>query len=413
MSGFFTSQETQAKNMRMIGKNMSCYSCGLYKGDILHPKMQPFGRFKKGILNIGEFTNSSDDKAGKPFQGRESSIYSVFKQLGIDIEEDCLNVNAVMCHPYDKKTGGNRVPTTHEVDCCRINIIKFIEQYKPKLIFLFGKLALLSVIGTRWKGKVDSIEKWRGFVIPDQDFNTWIAPVYNPSFIKQSDRKEIETIWLQDLRNGLHYLYKEFPKYVEPSITVLDDDLSPLTKIKNTTTIAFDYETTGLKPHAKGHRIVCASVATDENNVFVFAMPNELSKREPFIELLNNRYIKKMAHNMKFEHTWSSVRLKTIVRGWDWDSMLAAHIIDNRPGISGLKFQTYINFGIVDYNRNVAPYLEATDSKNANSKNRLQEYFSTAEGKKETLRYCALDSVYEYRLAMKQKKEIEILSLPF
>jgi len=120
-----------------------------------------------------------------------------------------------------------------------------------------------------------------------------------------------------------------------------------------------------------------------------------------------------MAHNLKFEESWSYERLKTRVRGWYWDSMLAAHLLDNRAGITGLKFQTYVNFGIVNYNETVSPWLQAVDGKNANSLNRLQEFFATKKGREETLKYCSLDSIYEYRLALKQQKQIEVLSLPF
>jgi uracil-DNA glycosylase family 4 len=413
MSGFFTQQETQVKSLQAKEKKLSCYVCGLYKKDIINPKMQPFGNFKMKILNIGEFTSSFDDKNGKPFQGRENILYKVYNDLRIDIEDDCLNINAVMCHTCDEKTGKNRIPTQREINCCRLNIFKIIQQYKPKLIVLFGKIALTSVIGTRWKGSLESIEKWRGFIIPDQEFKCWIAPVYSPTFVVNSNRREVDLIWKKDLQNAIHTLQvNQFPIYQEPQIIELKD-LNILNSVKDDSTIAFDYETTGLKPHEKGHHIICCSVAIDEDLVYVFPMPKELSKREPFLNILRNRKIKKIAHNMKYEDTWSLIRLKTRVKGWFWDTMLATHVIDNRTGITGLKFQTYVNFGIVDYSSTISPWLQAIDSKNANSKNRLQEYFATPEGHRETLHYCALDAINEFRLCVLQQKQFEFESLPF
>ncbi len=41
---------------------------------------------------------------------------------------------------------------------------------------------------------------------------------------------------------------------------------------------------------------------------------------------------------MKYEDTWSREKLKQQGKGWLWDSMIAAHILDNRPGVTGLKF---------------------------------------------------------------------------
>ena len=413
MTGFFTKQETHSESIQAKQKKLSCYSCGLYKGEIDSPKMQPTGNFKKGIMNIGEFTNSQDDNAGKPFQGRDHSVYEIYEKLGIDIEEDCININSVMCHTYDKKTLKSRSPLPKEIDCCRIHVLRYIEQYKPKLIVLFGKTALTSVIGELWKDSLDSIDKWRGFVIPDQRLQCWIAPVYSPSYVRIMAKEHINLIWEQDLKNALDtMLYTKFPIYKEPNITVLTD-LKRLKEIQNHTTIAFDYETTGLKPHSEGHRIVCASVAVDEDNVFVFEMPKKALARKPFVDLMKNPYIKKMAHNIKFEDTWTLVKLKTRIKNWFWCSMQAAHILDNRQGVTGLKFQTYINFGVAGYNETVKSWIQGADQKNANSKNKMIEYMATPTGKKETLKYCALDSIFEYRLAMKQMYTIKDKTLPF
>jgi len=170
--------------------------------------------------------------------------------------------------------------------------------------------------------------------------------------------------------------------------------------------VAFDYETTGLKPQAKGHRIVCASVAYNVNASYVFMMPSSPRKRKKFLDMLKDSHIRKMAHNIKFEESWSFIRGRAHIHSWDWDSMLAAHILDNRPGITSLKFQTYVNQGVVDYDSAISSYLKGTEQKNANSHNRIFELLEKPGGKKKLLLYCALDSLYTYRLAMQQKKEM-------
>ena len=58
--GFFTRKETESKT-RPNGKTLSCTSCGLYKR-VISPKMQPFGNFKKGIMNIGEAPGEIEDR---------------------------------------------------------------------------------------------------------------------------------------------------------------------------------------------------------------------------------------------------------------------------------------------------------------------------------------------------------------
>jgi hypothetical protein len=286
---------------------------------------------------------------------------------------------------------------------------KAIKQYSPIVIVLLGTTAVESFLGHRWQKDLGTINKWRGWEIPDQTYRCWVLPVFSPKWVRQADR-EVQTIWKNDLKKIPGLVDKRFLKHKEPEIIYLDE-LSPLNKIKKGQ-IAFDYETTGLKPHAAGHRIVCASVAVDENTVYSFMMPANRNARKPFTDLLENFEIGKMAHNIKFEDNWTNHRLRIPVVNWDWDSMLAAHIIDNRQGITGLKFQTYVNFGIVDYDAEVAPYLKGVE-KGGNSFNRIDELLKRPGGKELLLEYVALDSVYEYRLAMKQLTLIDYSFLPF
>jgi hypothetical protein len=140
-------------------------------------------------------------------------------------------------------------------------------------------------------------------------------------------------------------------------------------------------------------------------------MPETWEEQTPFISLLQDKMILKCGHNIKFEQAWSEVILGTNVEGWHWDSMLAAHILDNRPNITGLKFQTYVNFGVADYASEVSPWLKSGD-KDGNGKNTVEELVSTESGRDKLLRYCAYDSIYEYRLQAMQR-QIICNSLPF
>lgn len=403
MTGFFTKKETQSIT-RPDGKVRSCHACGIYR-DVLSPRMQPYGKFRKGILNIGEAPGETEDRRGKPWQGNAGTLLrETYKRLGIDLFEDCLNINAVSCRPLQSK--GNRMPTNFEIECCRKNVLEVIKQYKPKMIVLFGNIPIQSLIGHRWKKDLGGVNKWRGWCIPDQDFNAWICPTFHPSFVMRSNAQELITVWEQDLERAFEMTDKEFPKYKEPNIQEITD-LSILQTIPHGGFATFDYETTGLKPYVDGHKIVCASVAVNENEGYVFMMPEEEEQIKYFTDFLKNRHIKKGAHNMKFEELWSWKCLGVRVKGWEWDGMLAAHELDNRKGVTGLKFQTYINFGIVDYSSEVDKWMQGEDSKNANSMNKLLELVKTQKGKQLLLTYCGRDSVYEYRLAMKQMNIIQ------
>jgi len=402
--GFFTAKQTESKS-RPDGKTYSCASCGLYK-NCKTPKMEPYGKFKRGILVIGEAPGKTEDQRGHPWQGKagrllQQTLHNKFK---IDLFEDCLCLNAVSCKPEN-----NRVPTNYEVDCCRSKVLKVIKEKKPKLIILLGGSALFSVIGYRWKKNLDGIMKWRGWCIPDQDFGCWICPTFHPSFVLHGEREAL-TVWVNDLEKAFSKVNEELPKYKKPRIEITDNlfDIS----IKANGTIAFDYEATGLKPHAKGHRIVCCSVAINENRCYVFLMPKSREGRQPFVDVLACSDIGKIAHNMKYEERWSAVRLRQPVKNWIWDSMQAAHILDNRPGITSLKFQVYVNFGIIDYSSEITPYLKS-GSKDGNAINRIYELLELPGGEEKLLTYCGWDAIWTYRLAMLQMKEMNYDDLPF
>ena len=401
LDGFFNKKETQSES-RPDGKTYSCISCGLYK-NCNSPKMQPYGNFKKKIMIIGEHPTDRDDRVGKLWQDKTGRLLqTTLKSFGVDIFEDCISLNAVNCMPFENHHV--RWPSNYEIDCCRKIVLDAVSKYKPHIIILLGTSAVYSIIGHRWKRDFGTIIKWRGWNIPDKDFDCWVCPTYSPGFIFKSEQPEATTVWNLDLKQSLSLRSVELPKYKEPEIKIIDD-LLVLNEIPSGL-VAIDYETTGIKPHAPGHKLVCAAVATSPDFAYVFMLPGSKIGRQPFKDLLARKDIGKIAQNMKFEDTWSVVRLNQQVENWVWDTMLATHILDNRPGITSLKFQTYVQFGIVDYESEIGPYLKSVDSKNGNSLNRILSFLNKPRGKQKLLTYCGLDTIYEYRLAMLQMKLI-------
>jgi hypothetical protein len=119
-----------------------------------------------------------------------------------------------------------------------------------------------------------------------------------------------------------------------------------------------------------------------------------------------------MGHNIKFEHAWTEAKFGVEVKNWQWDSMLAAHMIDNRSGITGLKFQTYAYFGVIIKDEDVANYIYKKDS-SGNGFNMIDELLEQPDGERKLLRHVALDAHYEYRLAKVQMKKLNYQNLPF
>jgi hypothetical protein len=264
----------------------------------------------------------------------------------------------------------------------------------------------------RWKKDLKGISRWRGFTIPDQELNAWVCPTFHPSFVERDETGVAKVVWHQDLEQAIKKSSEEVPINKKAKIEVITD-LSVLKKIKGNYPTTFDYETTGKKPHKEGHRIVCMSIADSPQHVWVFMMPADKKKQQPVLDYLTDPTIKKVAQNMKYEAAWSEVILGVTVEGWDWDTMQMAHILDNRTGVSGLKFQAFVNFGVADYSSEIEPYLRAAKETSGNDINRIDELLKKPGGRDKLLQYCAWDSIWEYRLMELQKEIVYYDELPF
>jgi len=82
--------------------------------------------------------------------------------------------------------------------------------------------------------------------------------------------------------------------------------------------------------------------------------------------------------------------------------MLMSHVLDNRRGITSVKFQAYVRYGISDYDSEIAPFLKA-EVDNGNAFNRIDEIPVD-----KLLEYNGMDSFIEYHVYQDQMKEYGI-----
>jgi hypothetical protein len=257
---------------------------------------------------------------------------------------------------------------------------------------------------------------WRGWTIPDRELQAWVCPVFHQSYVERSnsdDMPQVETVYLQDLERALGCLERKFPTPQDEreciEVIMGPDEIGEALSIilkEEPEFLAFDYETTGLKPYAPKHKIVCVSLAWDKNRAISFPMPKEGKNLSRLLRLLEHPRIKKIAQNMQFEWTWTKHLYDVSVEPWAWDTMLASHILDNRRGVTGLKFQAYAQFGVADYNSKIQPFLEGV-GKSINAHNRVLDLINKEpNGEKRLLTYCGMDALLEFRLAMKQMKRV-------
>ena len=90
------------------------------------------------------------------------------------------------------------------------------------------------------------------------------------------------------------------------------------------------------------------------------------------------------------------------VVNWKWCTVLGGHTLDNRSGVCGLKFQSFVLLGQGAYDEHISPYLRSVKP-GCNEENRTKEI-----GLRELLLYCGMDSLLEIEVAKKQMKKIGV-----
>lgn len=391
--------------------------CGLCRLDTKcnSPKMPLDGRGKKKILILGEAPGETEDQKNKPFVGKAGNfLEEKLGEDGIDMRNDCWMYNALICHPAE-----NRTPTSEEISYCRPNLTNILKDIKPNVIVPVGRVALESVLSGIWKEDIGPIGRWVGWKIPSVELNAWILPTWHPSYIlrelseakKFNKKTPIEIIFkrhLKQIGKITKKPYETVPDY--PSqIEIVLDPKEAAKRIRQFARmggpIAFDYETDCLKPD-EGGKIYTASVCWRGHTTIAFPFyGSELI--QAWADLMASD-CPKIGHNMKFEARWTRRQKVPNISGTKtrfgrmkvnnlvFDTMIGAHIVDNRRAICSLSFQTFINLGVGDYSTHISKFLEQAHSYHSNNIKQINL--------EKLLLYNGLDSLFTYLIAMKQLK---------
>jgi uracil-DNA glycosylase family 4 len=379
-----------------------CGQCGLAR-QCHSPQMPPTGKGKYKILFCAEAPGEQEDADGQQLIGEAGQLLrDILARMGKDLD-DCWKTNAVICRPP------KNVISPAYIEACRPNLIRTIKELNPSVIVLLGNSALDSLLPTEWGRQVGPVTRWVGYSIPSVLHNAWLCPTYHPSYALRMNKDELLMGMMEKhIRHAFVLERKGCPSV--PKLADYQSEVEIITRprlvrarLRDLATkrglLAFDYETTGLKPDSPEQRIVTCSFCHsrppyDERDVW--AGPIDESCMRALSAVLLNGKLRKVASNLKFEERWTRAKLGHPVVGWFWDVMLGAHVIDNRSGITGLKFQVYTLLGIGDYDAEVQPYLKA---RSPNQLNRIHQV-----DLRKLLLYNGLDSLFEFMICLLQRR---------
>ena len=414
MKGFFDMDAldivplTKAKRIKPTVKQeiYTCEGCALYKN--CNGKIDYAGKGKQGILIVLEQATTTSDRLQNPLTGETKHIIASLCEGANLSLQDVHVVNSIRCIGKINKA---------TIGACRGLLEQTIQELQPRSIITIGAQALnvligdmITVGGTGARSKGDwslPSYKWEGGAIPYHKGKCTIYPTYGVrDLITSRYNKVMELKMLNQFiaaKKG-----KEYVDYTNLNIELLtsvSEIKNALLNMETEDVVAFDYETTGLQPFKKGHEIIAMSVATKEK-AYGFKVTNAII---PHIKHFLESDVPKVMHNIKYELLWSKHIFGVDVNNVVADTMLVAHSINNAPSIVGLKFQTFLYFGIAGYDDTIAPYLKAKD-KSVHSFNQL--YYMKQQGElvhilEDLLTYCAYDSLYTIWLYYEQKKQID------
>jgi uracil-DNA glycosylase family 4 len=354
------------------------------------------------VLFVGDAPDPDDDKAGEPMGGRSfNGLRRILKGVGLTLGEDCWATNALAC-----ATPRGRKPTAQEVAYCRPSITKVLRELKPDLIIPMSASAVNAVLAPVWGENCGEMARWAGWQIPSQDLNAWVCPTWHPRHLEREDDPVLERQFKSHILKALALSGAPWPDGAPDWASKVRHVTDPVVAARwlrkcakmRRGAIAWDYETNMLKPDSADARIISCAVAWggDSEPERCIAFPWHGEAIKAMGELLRSP-IPKIASNLKFEDRWTRKEFGHRVRGWCWDTMLAAHISDNRAGITSVKFQAFIRLGAPVWNDKTLPFIKS----GAGKVNRVEEEIKMSD----LLRYNGLDAWLEFMVARDQIRE--------
>jgi len=362
--------------------------------------MKPTGDGYKKVLVVAESPGEEEDERGIQLIGKSGQLLrSTLKQIGVDLDRDCWKTNAVVCRCEG-------TPTPIQIECCRPLLMKTILEYNPDVVLLLGVTSVTSLIGHLWKNSdIGGISRWVGWKIPNREPNMWICPTYHPAYLLRRRDNEVLHLWFKKHLEQAFRIegkpWDEAPDYNSRLMILQDPDEAVGViedRLRRHRYIAFDFETDRVKPDMEGATIITCSVCIGGEVSISFPWWGKICGY--MSSVFRDEGIYKIGCNIKFEERWVRRLLGHGVEGWVWDCMLAAHVLDNRPGITGLKFQAFVRRGVPDWSVGI-------DMGKVEGGNDLNSVKLIPV--RELMNYNAIDSLMTYEVAKDQMEEMGVL----
>ncbi len=400
--GFFSTSELSRMGSACTPGPPNCGRCGLYR-TCSSPRMPVTGEGRRGVLVVAEAPGEVEDRRGVQLMGPAGEkMRERLDRIGVNLDRDCWKTNALACRPPD-----NAKPTPRQVESCRPAVMRAIADLRPRVVLLCGEAAVESVVGAVWRksGGIGAVGRWVGWQIPSGRWGAWVCPTWHPSYLLHDRSPVLELLFDKHLSAAFGVESEPWPfgqmkwenkveRVWEPgkAAAVLDR------MREKGGTVAFDYETNMLKPDSPYARIASCAVCWEGKKTIAYPWVGEAIAATG--RLLHDPNVGKICWGIKFEERWTRRAFGRGIENCMFCGMHAAHVLDNRPGITGLKFQSFVRLGVEPYDEDVEQYLKA-EKDGGNEQNRIDR----ADVAK-LLLYNGMDALLTWELSRMQMEEI-------
>jgi uracil-DNA glycosylase family 4 len=354
-------------------KVYDCSTCGLDKL-CKKPKIKRFGKGQKDILIVGLCPGRVEDKYGIPLIGPSGDFAKdKFKLVDVDLDIDCVRTNVISCYPGKDSKGRDKKPTEQQIKCCTSNLLRDIEEVKPKMIICLGTEAIQAVLRTTAISS-PNVTTIHGKVFPYHKLNCWVGCLHHPSFFLHKNNNEDgvidDVIFAYDLANIIGVLDKPLPQPLSLNGNILVQNVDEAVNIlnefsKSLKPTAFDYETTSVSSFDENSEIVMVSVTDDPSYSYCIPLAvknpvfnnDEINRIYDAIRGFITSDAPKVIQNFNMEEMWSRKILGVSINNFIHDTMVSYHVINGRVGCNGLEFQAFEMTG--------HEYKDVVDIKNA------------------------------------------------
>lgn len=363
---------------------LDCSACGL-ADQCKSPRMEPYGKGRSKILIVAEAPGRLEDEQGRPLVGDSGKLIRKFlSRLDIDMDQDCLRTNVVQCRPES-----NRTPTPNEIRCCYPRLQSQIKDFEPKLILSLGMPASKTILQAPFSLELEQVQ---GKIWPSHKWSAWVGCLPHPAYCLRNGITETD---YQELlrRIFISYLDRKFPELPDPEFETVKDleHLGYVTSeiLMEARSLNLDWETNCLSPFDNDARILSLSITSDRKTYFISfgSFDDQSEEFRGFLRRILESELPKSIQGAQFEQLWARNHLVMEIRNVQHDSMLAAHVLDERKRATSLEYQVFERWGTF--------YKQEVDR--ANLEKASEESLA---------RYNTLDTWTSYHLSLDQVKRL-------